>query len=288
MYVKRQRGLVIAVLGLVLSGASAWAGTGPIGTYYITDYVNGQGGSTLDAIQGTTFVQNVSASPGAEGPIAVFSDAGDVRTTSFVSSYDGGQYTGAPGLNVTPDGTTFTNNFIGGDSAYDGTTDGKVNYTIDYNYGAVIVTDTQWGGPGSILFNLNQIGNAGITYDATNNSLWIQNFFTGRITDYSMTGTVLSSFATDTLGYAATALAMDVDHTLWFATYGAGLLRHYSTTGVDLGTVDFSSSGLGYALGGEIAALPVATSVPEPSTLAAGAIAALGSIMFARHRRRVS
>ena len=246
---------------------------GPIGTYYLTEYVNGSGGSTLDAIQGSSYQQNAAAAPYQEGPIAVFGDLGVVRTTGYEQGLSGGEYTGVPGLTVQRvfDGTTYTSALGGGnDFYYDGTTDGRVNYSVGFYTGDVIATDTSWGGSGTVLFSTGNPEDLGITYDGTNNSLWIMSYYSGQITDYSLAGTALSTFnvsASDPYG-EYTALALDVDHTLWYEDYGTGTIQHFATDGTSLGSATYT--GLGYALGGEIAP----SAVPEPGTLLPAAMAA--------------
>ena len=60
----------------------------------------------------------------------------------------------------------------------------------------------------------------GVAYDPQNNSLWISGYRTDVIADYSLNGTLLSSFSTG-LGtdLEADALGFDpADSTLWFAS----------------------------------------------------------------------
>jgi hypothetical protein len=47
--------------------------------------------------------------------------------------------------------------------------------------------------PGTVLFRTGGSGDLGITWDHNNKSLWIQDFYTGMITDYSLQGALLSA-----------------------------------------------------------------------------------------------
>jgi hypothetical protein len=275
-----------AVLAVALVAESAAASqVGPIGTYYLTDYSNRiNGASTLDAIQGNSIVLNPSISQYQEGAIAVFPAQNVLRTFGGFNGDVGGEYGPVPSLTVSPTGPTYTNN-DGVHSWNDSTTNGSVNFLVDQDvpYGGVYTVSTTFGGTPHLLFATGDDEDEGITYDATNNSLWIQDLATGVITDYSLTGTVLTSFATiggvNNTGDLATALAMDVDHTLWFDNYGTGTIDHYSTTGTYLGSATYA--GLGYALGGEIGAAPT----PEPASLTLFGLGAAG-IGLAGIRRR--
>jgi hypothetical protein len=259
---------------------------GPIGTYYLTDYSNRiNGASTLDAIQGNSIVLNPSISQYQEGAIAVFPALNVLRTTGYQNGGVGGEYGPVPSLTVSPTGPTYTNSFGGVHSFNDSTTNGSVNFLVDQDvpYGGVYSVSTTFGGPLNLLFATGDDEDSGITYDARNNSLWIQDLVTGVITDYALTGAVITSFATvggtNNDGHLATALAMDVDHTLWFDDYGAGTIEHYTTTGTYLGSASYA--GLGYALGGEIGA----AATPEPATMTLFGLGA-AAIALADFRRR--
>jgi hypothetical protein len=244
------------IVGVVVLTASANAG--PIGTYYLTDFRNSSKQSSLDAIRGDVYSRNTSDFQSEEGPIAVFSpynNSASIRTTGYELGKHGGDYSETGKLTVTSTGTTRTNGFANG--VFDGTTDGTANYTVNFFSGAVIATDPNWSGTPVTLFHTGAAFDLGITYDFTNNSLWVQNFFTGLITNYTLQGIVIKTFATDS-AFQRTALALDEDHTLWFADYGTGTIVHYSTDGVYLGSETYG--GLEFAFGGEIA------NVPEPST----------------------
>jgi hypothetical protein len=268
---------IVGVL-FVAVGAAQSASAGPIGTYYLTDYFNSHASSTLDAIQGHSYAQSPLLNPSHEGPIAVFNDTRLIRTMGTSSSYlpAGQEYASVPYLNVTTTGHSYSNTLNSSGSFADGTTDGHHNYTVDYFTGNVYSTDIHWGGPGTVLFSTGHDGNEGITYDKTNNSLWIQTL-NGVITDYQMDGTLISSFAADVRHRGAAALAMDVDHTLWYALYGAGTIMHYSTSGTYLGSDQFDS--MGNVFGGEIGA------VPMPSSIVVLLLSMPVAFCFARHQR---
>jgi hypothetical protein len=176
-------------------------------------------------------------------------------------------------------------------NTYDGTTDGVRNYTVQYfpdNFatGAVLATATaNWSSPISIVFSTGNLYDLGITYDRTNNSLWILNYDTGIITDYTMAGTPISSFATgkgfSVNGVGSVALAMDVDHTLWFSGLGTGNIYHFATDGTFLGQAYYSE--LGQAYGGEIG---FSTATPEPATfLVWGGLCFAGLFTFRKRLR---
>ncbi|MBS0264515.1 MAG: hypothetical protein JSS02_21450, partial [Planctomycetes bacterium] len=158
-------------------------------------------------------------------------------------------------LSVASTGVTRTNNFAS--NVFDGTSDGTHNYTINYLTGEVIALGLDWGGPVVSQFTTGILGDLGITYDAWHDSLWIQNFYTGRVTEYTLQGHILTSFLTDSTNYNRSALAMDVDHTLWYADFNTNTIVHYSTAGEYLGSSDYA--GLLFAFGGEIAVVPEPT-----------------------------
>jgi PEP-CTERM motif len=117
------------------------------------------------------------------------------------------------------------------------------------------------------LFSIPGVTSAaylGITYDPNNNSLWVSGWQTDVIADYSLTGTLLSSFATGT--DLTAALAFDpADGTLWFSYAGTNELSQYSTSGTFLQGGEPSGLPGGGDFGGEFA--KVASRVPEPATL---------------------
>ena len=182
--------------------------------------------------------------------------AGDVRTSGNSSTTVGGQYS----LAGVPTGTHYFLPAIGS-TAYDSTTDGTHNYLVDYSYSGVYQTARDFTNPVA-LFTSSGPYNVGITYDKTNNSLWISGWgATTMVTDYSMNGTVLSSF--DTGHYENGSLALDpATHTLWLVDDNTGYLVQYSTAGVLLSTGPY----VGYTLGGEFD-FGGGAPTPEPGTL---------------------
>jgi len=182
-------------------------------------------------------------------PIAVY---GDVRTTGYLAGSNGGQYT----LGGAPTGTIYS---LPIGEAFDSTSDGSHNYLVDWGTGNVYQTARDFTNP-VLLFNAG-VQNLGITYDAANNSLWISGEYgTTYVTDYSLSGTLLSSFST---GHDYNdALALDpADHTLWLVNNNSGYLEQYSQTGLLLSTGPY----VGATHGGEFNLAPATT--PEPGTL---------------------
>jgi hypothetical protein len=122
-----------------------------------------------------------------------------VSTNSFGKDYGsgtGGQYT----LAGTPTGTSWpTTPPLTGElynAFYDGTSDGKHNYTVENGNSfrsapKVIATDLNWQNPVG-LFSLPGVpaDYIGIAYDPQNDSLWISGYYTDVIADYSLNGTL--------------------------------------------------------------------------------------------------
>ena len=72
-------------------------------------------------------------------------------------------------------GTTFSNPTpTGSYQFYDGTSDGTNNYAVSFSSGAVYRMGLDWSSPTQIFSTGDGSGqNAGITYDGSNNSLWL-------------------------------------------------------------------------------------------------------------------
>ena len=245
-------------------------------------------------IQGTNALFNVPQSPTAQGqsPIAV---NGTVRTLGFGAgnSYVGAEYT----LAGVPTGSTYAfPAALGSEEVDDGTTDGSFNYTWGVTSGIAYRLNLDWTNPVPLFTLGNAAGSRlGITYDASNNSLWIAGF-TGTIgtliSDYSLSGTLLSSF---NIGHGFSgALALNpADGTLWLSNlisggtltleqYARSASGSFATTHPLLSSQTYTGISDG-AFGGEFRY--TGTVVPEPSTALLVAIGVLG-LAFRRILRR--
>jgi len=246
----------VAAVALVAVTFAGVALAGPTSQLYLTT-VNPNGSPTyIVTVQGNNVIQTITDAYGiGEFPIAVY---GDIRTTgySYIDAV-GGQYS----LGGTPTGTSYL--LQSAVYAYDSTSDGFHNYLVDWDTGTVYQTARDYTNPVA-LFTSSGSSNIGITYDAANHSLWISAYSGSLVSDYSLNGTLLSSFST---GHDFNvALALDpADHTLWLAnelwtSANYHYLEQYSTTGVLLSTGPY----VGYAFGGEF---DLAPTTPEPGTL---------------------
>ncbi|MCH7792753.1 MAG: hypothetical protein IID31_10805 [Planctomycetes bacterium] len=118
---------------------------------------------------------------------------------------------------------------IGQSRCWDGTTSGTENFAIDSG-GTVARYDSNWTSP-IILFDAGGIG--AVTYDPTNDSLWVSQFSgTTTVVEYDMRGTVLRSI---NVGHERNmALALDhADGTLWLHDRGQrGTFEQWTKGGV--------------------------------------------------------
>ena len=241
---------------------------GPTDTYYLT--AGDQ--RTNITIKGTVASTSPQAG-GSSNPEYAIAVYGDIRTDGPNSgpgtSASGSQYN----LNFVSTGVSYPAIFKGFN---DGTTDGMHNFGISYGGdGYVWSTMRDWSAPID-LFKPTGI-DLGITYDPANNSIWVANFGSGTtISDYSLTGTFISSFDTHTT--SMTALAFDPgDGTLWFGSQTTpGWFYQYSQSGVKeqsdfySNLVNYDGKGDNYnTLGGEFNLDP--SPAPEPFTMSLGA-----------------
>ena len=168
---------------------------------------------------------------------------------------------------------------------FDGTTDGTYNYAAQWNSGRIYRFESDWSNPRE-LFNAGGRERT-ITYDPTDQTLWIHDWGQGRIEQYMMDGTLLGGF--ETVDNREGALALDhADGTLWTTVRDEDTLRQYSKSGSLLD--EFSVTGLSdlefgnrdwrggeFALGGSSF-----NPIPEPATLAIFS----GVLLIASGRRR--
>jgi hypothetical protein len=265
-----------ALCGLALLALAGTAqAAGPTSTLYLTAGAQSQ---NLEVPAGTTTaIVSAQEDNSGQGEYAIAVSGGTIRTGG------NGEF-GAPALGSTYD---LNFNYIGprlanpGNNILDGTTDGSYNYGVDFSNGNVYRCNLDWSSP-TFMFTASDLSYSasGITYDPFNNSLWIGAFqrnFIGSVSDYSMTGTFLSSFTTTSS--QNWALAFDgADGTLWgMALQGSGIFNQYSTSGVLLQTINIHNTD--NILGGEFALV----SVPEPTGLS---LLAFGMFGIALLRRR--
>lgn len=258
---------LVAIAGIVSATASL---AGPTSELYLS-FTGINGTSGIAVVQGNSVTSFPAAYGGGavEIPIAV---DGDIRTTTYYAGGSGGQYS----LGGTPSGTSY---FNPGFDAYDSTTDGTNNYIVNYSSGDVYATGRDFSNP-TLLFSAGgPTQYLGITYDETNNSLWVSGWSSTLVLNYAMNGALLGSF--DTGHQFNGALALDhADQTLWLVNdASSGTLEQWSKAGALLS----AGPDVGYTLGGEFD-FAGASSVPEPSPLVL-----LGSVaLLAIRRKRLS
>lgn len=241
---------------------------GPVSTYYVTAGDQHH----VHAIQGTSITHTfTTASGGREYPLFVLDSA--IVTSGSIGSEAGRVYTlaGVAGSTVIP----FS---LSSGSAWDAATDGTNAYLLDYSYGIVYRANLDYSNPVVLFSGLGSSAFLGITFDANNNSLWISGWTSNEVRNYSLSGTLLSSFTGPTT--SLTSLALDpATGTLWMGSQQQqGTFWEYSRAGTQLQSVTFSSLVNENTLGGEFAFM----AVPEPATwaqlVAGAALFALGAL----------
>jgi len=271
---------VLALCFLLCLSPLAQAGifAGPLSDYYLTDITD----STIYVVQGTGVVFSFPMHYGsAESPIAISDNTplGAVRTTGGMSDFGGGYL-----LDGAPTGNLFGDNVS--DFISDGTSNGLHNYTVNVD-GQVYQTGLDWQNA-SKLFTADASDYWwGITYDPTNDSLWLSGYYQGGspsspgssiIVDYTMSGGFLSYFGTPTL---ATALGYDpADNTLWSTSNLSNTLVQFSTSGALLQ----SGIPLGLPSGDQLPGGELET--PEPASLSLLACGVAGLLALGARRLR--
>lgn len=255
----------------------AFAGAGAQTSPY---YLSAGQQQNMSVVQGGTLINQWTQANNqcctGEYALAVF---GDIRTLASgnQSTGLGSQYT----LGGFYTGTTYAYP-VAGAAFYDGTTDGTYNYSVDYFSGNVWRTDRNWANA-SLLFSTELDSELGITWDASNNTLWTLGYGSGTVSNWTLGGSFLSSFNTGLIG--AGSLGMDyADGSLWLSSQETfGTLYQYSTSGVFSGT---SQGIVGYNyLGGEFD-VAADTVVPEPASIVLMASGLLVLLPIARRRMR--
>ena len=161
----------------------------------------------------------------------------------------------------------------------DAASDGTNIYSVDLRTGDVLKYDSNFGSE-TVIFNPGVSGGIGITYDSTNNSLWIGEWTGTNVFNFDLTGSLLSSFSTGHM--QNTALALDpADGTLWMPAGGdrfSGIFEQRTKTGTLLQSLQLGVNGRNHH-GAEFG--PVAIPMPTATVLA---VAGLGLIGLRRRR----
>ena len=199
--------------------------------------------SRFHVIQGGVLLRSWGTAAGTaqyQYPIVVTST---IRTMGANANDIGAEYD-LNGVDLT---TRYTHP-AGPSRAWDGTTDGTSHYAID-TAGGVYRFDRDWSNP-LRLFGAGGLG--ALTYDPTNNSLWVSQFSTMIVTEYTLAGVALGSFST---GHTQNmALALDhADGTLWLHDRTTqGTFEQWSKAGALLNRIAVPGMSTQNALGGEM------------------------------------
>jgi len=262
----------------LLAGAIGSVDAGPVSNYYVT--AGDQGTNWI--LQGTSATSFAQAHPGNFGEYGIAVSGGSVRTLGNANDQVnfGAQYT----LGGTYTGVDYSYP-LSGAAFYDGTTDGVHNYSVDFFTGTVYQMSLDWSSSVSLFATgAGSGGNLGITYDPTNNSLWISRWNNSTVSNFSLSGSLLSSFTGPATSLSALALDF-ADGTLWMGTQNVpGLFYQYSKSGTLLSTESYSTLSGQNTLGGEFNF--VATSVPEPATMTMLGLGVVGLFGYGALRRR--
>jgi len=267
---------------LLAAAGFAASFTGPTSVYYLSD------SNTMYKVQGLNLLSQwaVSGTPGFDLPMAVSTE---IHSTGRSQGTAGARYD----LNGTYLGTTYTNPGYagGGMDVWDGTTDTAHNYTVSTlcnlcgSDSSLIQTDLDWSNS-VVLFNIGAgYDSLGVTYDPTNNSLWVSKWNGGTtITDYTLSGTVITQFDA---GFAQIgALAYDAaDDTLWATNFGSNALFQFNKSGTLLQSGTIAGLNSTTLWSGEMVQSAAQTGVPEPETLPLFGLG-MGALALVRRRRR--
>lgn len=225
-----------------LFGAMAIVGTVNAQTEEL--YIVDGGSGRISVVQGGAVVRSWNQ-PNTAMPVTVMST---VRTyVQYSTSGNGSEYL----LDGTPTGTTYA--YQGESNTgqnIDGGTDGEYNYLAAWNNGNIWRYDTDWKNP-EVLFPVS--GPTGVTYDSANGTLWVISYTNQNVTEYDMSGNVISSFPYSTSSNWMGCLAYEAStDTLWATDFSNGDLYQFSKSGAVLQMIAVPAIA-GYAWGGEFA-----------------------------------
>lgn len=252
----------LALAGLF--ACSAEAGVGPVSKYYLVGvYFEGEE-ARIDVVQGPNHINSWALAYGFEFAVAVDST---IRTLDAEAG-PGGEYT----LDGVPTGNTYA---WPGFRTWDSTTDGAHNYLVDWDGDEVYMTNADYSAP-TLMYRLPANDWLGITYDPTNNSLWLAAHSGGDVINVDMAGNILSAFNTGLRNQAA--LALDhADGSLWLVKWTQnGDFYQFDKSGNLLSTVHYDGLVDVNPLGGEFA-------IPGPAALP---LLVAGGLFATKRRRR--
>ena len=209
------------MLGVAALTATSAAANGPKSQYFL-------GANTkIIRAQGENYISAPTLESG-QYPLAV---NGSIRIVYSEGGEIGHEYT----LDLVPTGKMYTNSAPPPDDLWDATTDGCFIYAVNVDTGEVVRFKLNWKGY-EVMFDLGDAFDyLGITYDPTDQTLWVARYSGGTtIEHYTMKGNFISSF--DVGHDHISALALDHrDGTLWFGDGDdRGVFRQYSKDGTML------------------------------------------------------
>ena len=244
--------------------------SGDAGTSYIIDLNTGSFTSFSTGTQNSAYALGVTNS-------ILLSDISNstVVEYSLAGVPTGNTWAGPGGFSQMLDGTT------NGQGAYYGASWSSTGVTVSDN----TFTNT------TLLFNPG-FAVIGITYDSSDNTLWLVNDNDNNVYHYTLAGSQISSF-TPGLSGRECCLAYDgVSDTLWMSTNGSNVISNFSKNGTLLGSVTVTGMSPGNTWGGEIAlgaVVVVPPMVPVPSMGTWSVVILVVLVLgFTFYRRRAS
>ena len=230
---------------------------GPTSEYYLTAGQQGAAAVVQASDVKRTWVEHHPDTPG-QYAVAV------LNTVRIMGAFLDRIYTIGSEYNLQGVYTGYDFPFVvQGAGFWDGASDGTHNYSVDYNNGGVYRFDTFWGYPAKIFSTSQHY--LGITFDQSNNTLWISNWDTGVVEHRSINGQVLSTFPSALV--KPTCLALDpADGTLWMGSQNnLGTFYQFAQDGTLKGTRIYPQLSNLNTLGGEFRVNGTSTPPPPPA-----------------------